>query len=204
MIVKSNPKENEDEDVLLKHLSIETKTNAAIEKLFSAISKLLDIHKSQKQSDADREINIDSLCDQIGAFLKYLKERDSKELPIDTTIPEAIKAQTTIFQKLVPQKIDFTPLSQLALSIERQNQQHQEILKKLSEPKPMQDNSGYESLVRESLAAINSNNEVMRQICESLKKQPEAKQEEKKPTSYTHKVTYNKFGGIEEITSKPI
>ena len=175
--------------------------NETISTLFKIMSSIAQAQKNQSESETDRLLLIDSLCGKIDELVAVY----SREAKADNQIPEAIKQQTEIFRKLAPQKTDFSPLSKLANSIDEQNRRHNEIMMKLSQPQQQkQDNIGYESLVRESLAAMNKNNEELKYIADSFNKKSEVKYEEKKPISYIHKVKYYQWGGIDEITSKPI
>jgi hypothetical protein len=203
MIVKSNPKEKQEDNDLLDQLSVYGKVNAIAAKLFKLIQSLLEVQKQQKALESSKDVSVDNLCDKIDELISAWIKNENQDAKIGTSVADAIKE---IKFPQVP-KVDLSPLNSLAQSIQSQNKSLQDLIAKISQPTPQakQDNSGYESLVRESLSAINKNNEALRMLAESLKKEEKQDvKEEKKPVSYVSKVTYNQFGSIQEITHKPI
>ena len=198
MLVKSNSPNGTSE--LAKRLVEETKTNEALSRV---IGLLNDWMEEQKEFSADSQLASQEIVSGIEGLVKSLQEYfGRKERPNDTSVADAIKS----IKFPEPQKINFEPLSRLASSIESQNRTLEQLVSKISQPQQQikQDTSGYESLVRESLAAVARNNETMKSIVESIKKAPEKEEKENKPISYKHDVEYFQSGAIKSITTKPI
>lgn len=198
MLVKSNSPNGTSE--LAKRLVEETKTNEALSRV---IGLLNDWMEEQKEFSADSQVASQEIVSGIEGLVKSLQEYfGRKERPNDTSVADAIKS----IKFPEPQKINFEPLSRLASSIESQNRTLEQLVSKISQPQQQikQDTSGYESLVRESLAAVARNNETMKSIVESIKKAPEKEEKENKPISYKHDVEYFQSGAIKSITTKPI
>lgn len=199
MLAKSNSPNGTSK--LAEQLANEVKTNEALSRV---IGLLNDWMEEQKEMSSDSQIAHSEMCDRVDGLIKTLDKyysREEKEPEKDTSVADAIKALKFPEQK----PISLEPLARLANSIEQQNKQHLEILNKISQPQPQlkQDTSGYESLVRESLAAIAKNNESIKSIAESIK-QINKPSEERKPISYKHDIEYFQSGAIKSITTKPI
>lgn len=189
-LIKSTPVKSEFGDTKAK---IEADAKAA-----ETMSRFVKLIEKYVEGNSENAVAIDALCEKLDGFISLFSKEEEK----DDSIPTAITSLIEPFKKLIPQKIDFSPINNLAESIEKQNKALSEIATKISQPQTKQDNSGYESLVRESLAAIARNSESMKSIVESIKMTE--KKEDKKPIQWVHTPEYTFSGLLIKVTSKPV